>query len=67
MQKKVPIVSELPRFTWEGGKLSSPAPTPLVGPTTLQILAMPLPTLLSWISVTNMNSQLTKLEIIFTG
>ena len=41
-QNEVLIVSELPRFAREGD-----TPTPLVGPTTLQILARPLPILLS--------------------
>ena len=43
MQNIVRIVSELPCFAQEGGKLPPPAPPPpLVGPTNLQILATPL-------------------------
>ena len=38
MENEVPMVSQLPRLAQEA------TPTPLVGPTTLQILATPLRT-----------------------
>ena len=57
-QNIVWIVSELLCFTREG-ETPPPAPTPLVGPTTLQILATPL----VWFSVWEQHAQIPLVHI----